>query len=113
MPGIPFSTTAITVTRVPEDETRDGYDPTPPPVTVATAVRAVIPPPSPSDQLAGGERVDYNSTMRCDPCDIQQDDTVLDGQGNQWRVLNVTPVSAFFLDFLNVSLRRVTGASTA
>jgi hypothetical protein len=114
MPGIPFNTTTVTVERtvVPQDE--DGYADTSafPSTEVASSVRAVISTPEVNTILSGGDRIVYNAQMRCDPCDIQQEDEVTDDTtGTEWVVLNVVPQSAFALQFLIVSLRLVTGAT--
>lgn len=111
MLGIPFATTTIVVTRQPENADVDDYDvPTSSPITVASGVRAVIGQTSANDVLVGGERINYNGSMRCDPCDMEPGDTVTDSAGLVWTVLNVVPQQSFALSVYVVALRRVTGA---
>lgn len=114
--ALPLSNTTITVSRPASDATAgdwvDGYDANPPALAeVQSGVAAMIPPPSASARLAGGDRVVYNATMQCDPCDLQNADIVTDdASGNQWTVLWVTPVAGFLgFDHLTVGLRMVEG----
>ena len=62
--------------------------------------------PSVMTQQVGGERTSFKASMRCDMCDLEQDDTVIDAGGTQWRVLDVVPQQAFALQFPIVPARR-------
>lgn len=113
---IPFATTKITVGRIEGAATDsldpyDPYDGAPPAATaVATGIRAVIGPPSASDMLTTGDRVEYSASMRCDVCDLQSRDVVTETDGSQWVVLWSKRVKAFGADFMHAELRMVQGA---
>ena len=113
--AISFAKDRITISRLPVDQTDvDEYDADQPlPVQVATNVRATIGLPSAAPNLVGGDRIVYNATMVCDPCNIQQGDTVRDAQGTLWTVLTVVPQVGLGLDHYTVALRLVTGAGAA
>lgn len=109
---IPLATTTISVERVEAAVDVDGYDDNlPGPTTVISGVRAVIGAPSANVALSGGDRVVYSATLRCDPCDLQADDTVTDETGTTWVVLWARRVTALGLDFIDGALRLTTGAT--
>lgn len=110
---IPFATTTITVQREEVAVDTDGYDDDlPDPTTVVSGVRAVIGPPSANVVLSGGDRVVYSAQLRCDPCDIQADDTVVDASNDDtWVVLWARRVTALGLDFMEAQLRLTTGVT--
>ena len=110
---IPFNTTTITVTRVEEPTGwYDDYQANPPaPTTVIAGVRAVISPPSGTAKLIGGDRIVYNAQLRCDPCDLQPQDTVTDTNGTAWTVLTVSEITGFGTQFMNANVRMVEGAA--
>lgn len=110
---IPIATSAITITRVEIDPT---IDPTKAgditPTTIATGVRAVIDTPSASVALSFGDRIVYTARLTCDPCDLQQNDTVIDTVGDtEWRVLWTRLKAGLGLDHRVAQLRLVTGAT--
>lgn len=108
---IPLATSTITVQRVDTPVGMDAYSADPPaPSTIATDVRAVISPPSANVALSGGTRVEYSGQLRCDPVDLQTDDTVIDAQsGLTWTVLWAQRTTAAGLDFTHAQLRLVQG----
>lgn len=111
--ALPLNTTEISIRRTVETtDWYDGYDADPPsPQVIATGVRAVISPPSGSARLIGGDRIVYNSQLRCDPCDLQAQDTVTDAAGNDWTVLTVSTLDTFGFSFMSADVRMVTGAA--
>ena len=112
--AIPFAKDLVAVSRVPEGVDVDGYDEdVPRPSQIATRVRATIGLPSAAPNLVGGDRIVYNATMVCDPCDIRENDSVVDAQGTRWVVLTVVPQVGLGLDHYTVALRLVTGAGAA
>lgn len=109
---IPLATTAITIVREQFDPLADRAAPNPPsPATIATGIRAVISEPSGSNKLSGGDRIVYTAKLTADLCDLQQNDTVVDSDGTEWRCLWARPKRGFGLDHLVASLRLVTGAT--
>lgn len=109
---IPLSTTTITVTRVPPDPARDGYDTQPAAAPVASNVRAVIGSYSGRQQITTGDRTVVTFTLRADPCDIRADDTVTDnGNGQTYRVIWARVRIALGLDHVEANLEQVAGAS--
>lgn len=109
---IPLATSTINVTRVEAAANTDPYDPgQPAPTTTATAVRAVISPPSANVALSGGNKVVYAAKITCDPCDLQAGDQVADSTGITWICLWARRVTAVGLDFLEGQLRMVEGAT--
>ena len=109
---IPLATTTITVTREEGIVDVDPYDPNPPaPTTVAAGIRAAISAPTANVALSGGDRVVYTASLRCDPCDITNDDVLTDGTGTVWSVLWARRETAAGLDFILGQLRLVQGAT--
>lgn len=111
---IPFSTTMISIVRSTMPDTQDKYDPpsdiTNPATKVVVAnVRAVVTVPSGSTNLIAGQRVSYNTTLTCDPCDLQEGDIVTESTGLMWVCLSANPFNAFALSGVKAALRRVTG----
>lgn len=116
--AIPLSNTHIAIDRVPPDPNAnpqaDGYAPPTEaqvPVRIAKGVRAILTAPSATTRLTGGTRVVWASTLTCDPCDLQTNDTVTEDSGRKWTVLWATPVKGFGLSHMTASLRMVEGAS--
>lgn len=111
--SIPFSNTTVTITRVPQTDMTDGYDPDPPgPARVAEKVRAVVSLPSANPVLVGGDRITYSSRLTCDPVDLQANDLVTDDtEGTSWVCLWARQSGGFGLDHTVAALRLVTGAS--
>lgn len=112
--AIPFNTTYITIIRSTIPPQQDKYDPIdllPNPATklVITGIRAVVTVPSMSTNLIAGQKVDFNTTLTCDPCDLRSGDIVTESAGYIWTVLSAEPFAAFFISGMKASMRRVTG----
>lgn len=109
---IPMHTTTVTVTRVPRDSTRDGYDPAPDPDTIETGLRAHIGSPSGSQNITTGDRTVVRFVLSTDPADIQADDTVTDDRtGEVYRVVWARNRAALGLDHVQGAIEQVGGAS--
>lgn len=119
--AIPFAKEYVQVKRSQSASTEadlediDGYDdietaPVEPLILTAEDVRAVIELPTANPNLIGGDKIVYNATMLCDPCDIQQGDWVF-AYDKQYTVLAVIHQHGLGLDHLTVTMRLVTGAS--
>lgn len=110
--AIPLATTTVTVTRVPPDATRDGYDAPPAPVTVASGIRATISGPKSRVNLAGGQRVVSDASFHTDPADIQPGDTLTDAtSGRAYSVLWAQQRYELGLGYCYGDLRIVSGAA--
>ena|SRR5579875_2628304 len=109
---IPLATTTVSSTRATLSGLEDPYDsPAVAPTPVVSGLRAVIGRPNAKVGLVGGQRVEIDAAMVCDPADIEAGDVVTDAQGNTWQVVTVASVAAFGFAHLNVGLRQVTGAT--
>lgn len=75
---IPLHTTTIAVLRVPDDATRDPYDPKPAAAVVASGVRANIASPNGRERVAGGSQEVVVFRLQCDPVDLRNTDQVRD-----------------------------------
>lgn len=107
---IPLETHRISVLRSITNPDVDGYEENQPEqVTVFADIRAVLSPPTSSTRLVGGDRVVNNGQLRCDPVDVRPQDTVDDGRGSQWTVLDVSQIDAVGLKFTICSIRIVSG----
>ena len=110
--SLPFATTTLTVSRVPPDSTRDGYDPQPAPTVLAT-VRGVIGNPSGSQNITAGDRTVVTFPFRTDPTDITADDTLLDNtNGLTYRVRWARNRYGLGLDHVEGECEQIQGAST-
>lgn len=110
---IPLATTTLTVSRVPADPTRDGYDTQPAAAPVVTGLNAVIGNPGGSQNITAGDRTVVTFPLTTDPADIQADDTILDEQtGEQYRVMWARNRSGLGLDHVEGEVEQVAGAST-
>jgi hypothetical protein len=111
---IPVATTRVTIQRrqTKNDVDVDGYEADPPPLnTVAEKIRAVIPGPSASVTLSGGDRVVYSSKLLTDVCDLQAADTLTESDGTQWVVLWARHQKGLGLEHMVGEVRLVTGAT--
>lgn len=109
---IPLATTTITITRIPRDDTRDGYDTQPEPDTIASGVRAHIGNPSGSDNITSGDRTVVRFAITTDPTDLQADDTVIDDNtGAQYRCVWARNRQGLGLDHTTGAVEQVAGAS--
>lgn len=109
---IPLATTTITVSRVPRDPTRDGYDTAPAAVPVVAGLRAHIGSPSGSQNIATGDRTVVTFALDADPADIQADDTVTDDTtGQTYRVIWARSRVALGLDHVQGAIEQVGGAA--
>lgn len=109
---IPIATTTITINRQIFDPKADRADPNPPyPETIVDGVRAVISAPSGSNKLSGGDRIVYSAQLTCDPCDLRQNDSVVEPDGTEWRCLWSRRQRGLGLDHQIAALRLVTGAT--
>ena len=112
--AIPFSTTTITVLRLPAaDMYADPYENTD--VTdrqvVSSGVRAVISAGSGSEVTAGGEQSDVRFGFSCDPTDIAHTDWVKDERtGQVYRVSWVQARSTLGISLVRGELQQVLGA---
>ena len=110
--AIPLFTTTITITRVPRDDTRDGYDTPPDPDTIATGVRADIGAPSGSQNITTGDRTVVTFRLTADPTDLQADDTVIDDTtGDTYRCIWARQRRGLGLNHTTGALEQVSGAS--
>jgi len=111
--SIPLALTTVTVSRVPADPTRDGFDPQPDPVNIATGIRAVIGNPSGSQNITAGDRTVVTFPFTTDPSDIQADDTITDDTtGDEYRVMWARTRAGLGLDHVEGECEQVQGAST-
>lgn len=109
--SIPVAQTTITVLR-PAGAAQDQWDrdPTAVPATIASHVRAVIVLPSGNELQGGGTQEDVRAALRCDPCDVQHTDRVLDETTSlTWEVVWARLRPGFGLDHIAGQLRMVTG----
>jgi hypothetical protein len=111
--SIPFNTTTVTVSRLVDPVDTDEYDPVQPsPSQIVAGVRAVVSLPGGSVNLTGGDRVDFNTRLTCDLCDLQTEDIVTDDiEGTAWVCLWSRKSIGLGLDHIVAGLRLVTGAS--
>lgn len=109
--AVPLATTTITISRIPPDATRDGYDTPPSPTTVASGVRAHLSGPGKSTDPTGGLRVATIWRLDADPCDLRAGDTVVDDStGSTFTAMNADTRYGLGLDHTVASLERVDGA---
>jgi hypothetical protein len=108
---IPLASTTLTVYRLPEDSTRDGYDPQPARVQVGTGLRAHIGSPSGRATISDGDRVIVGYTLHTDGFDFQQDDQIVDDTtGITYLLLWAKRTTVFGMDFCQGAVRVVEGA---
>lgn len=109
---IPLATTTLSISRVPDDPTRDGTDTPPAAATVATGVRAVIGNPSGSQNITSGDRTVVTFPFTTDPADITADDTLTDEQTlDTYRVMWARTRHGLGLDHTEGECEQVAGAS--
>lgn len=109
---IPLALTTVTVSRIPPDPTRDGYDTQPNAATVVAGVRAVVGHPSGSQNITAGDRTVVTFPFTTDPADITADDTITDDQtGTTYRVMWARPRVGLGLDHVEGECEQVQGAS--
>lgn len=119
--AIPYSTTLITVkgrrpTQTAVDPSAEGYDPSEEisgALETAHDIRAIISHPSnpasraQRDSGNDGEQVE-TAAMRCDPCDLNENDQVKDQTTGRWfEVVTAVPsdTKTFGLEHMIVKLR--------
>lgn len=112
--AIPLATTTITVIRREMTDMEDLYDPADYPspewTTIVAGVRAVISPPTANPQLTAGTRLTWSASLRSDPCDLQENDHLIDANdGTEWTVLWAREFDAIGLNHMEASLRMVQG----
>lgn len=108
---IPLATTSITISRIPADPTRDGYDTPPPPATIATGVRAHLSGPGKSTDLSSGQRIATTWRLDADPCDLQAGDLITDANsGTTYRAMSADRRYGLGLDHTVATLERIDGA---
>jgi hypothetical protein len=114
---IPLATTTISVYRDPANlpgaTVTDGYDiPTnPTPTVVSSGVRAQISTPSGNNTTTDGNRVVFTWRLACDVCDIASDDTLVNAEGDTFRVQWVRTRRGLGLDHVEGSLIQVEGVA--
>lgn len=110
--ALPVATTTITVLRLPEDATRDPYDPEPPPTEMATGVRASIGNPHFREEVAGGQQSVSLYRLHCDPTDLHHEDRVRDdATGEIFEVVGVKQRLGVGLDHVRATLTKIEGVA--
>jgi len=107
----PLAGTTVTVWRLPQDETRDGYDPLPDREPVMRELRATVGAPSGSANLSVGNRRVFTFGFTSDPFDFKGDDLVQDEMtGEKYILVWARATGGLGFDFVTGALRQVVGA---
>lgn len=108
---MPLAGTTITVWRVPQDSTRDGYDPVPDREAAIRELRATIGGPSGTANVTVGNRQVFSFGLTADPFDFKADDLVQDEcTGEKYILVWAKPTSGLGFEFMTGALRQVEGA---
>lgn len=106
-----LAATTVTVWRLPQDSTRDGYDTPPDREPVMRELRATVGSPSGGATLTVGNRQVTAFGFTADPFDFKRDDLIQDEQtGEKYILVWVKPTGGLGFEFMTGALRQVEGA---